>query len=57
MTKRKIRSYTVEFKKEAVALVTDQGYSVPKGAAPLGITEKLLYKGKPNLKLNKRTQV
>jgi transposase len=46
MTKRKIRSYTVEFKKEAVALVTEQGYSVSKAAESLGITDKLLYNWK-----------
>ena len=46
MTKRKIRSYTVEFKKEAVALVTEQGYSVSKAPESLGITEKLLYNWK-----------
>ncbi|NOU50480.1 transposase [Pseudoalteromonas sp. JBTF-M23] len=28
MTKRKNKSYTTEFKQEAVALVTEQGYSV-----------------------------
>ena len=46
MTKRKVRSYTVEFKKEAVALVTEQGYSVLKAAESLGITDKLLYNWK-----------
>lgn len=46
MTKRKVRSYTVEFKKEAVALVTEQGYSVSKAAESLGITDKLLYNWK-----------
>lgn len=46
MTKRKNRSYTNEFKQEAVALVTEQGYSVPKAAASLGITDKLLYNWK-----------
>ena len=46
MTKRKNRSYTAEFKQEAVALVTEQGYSIPKAAASLGITEKLLYNWK-----------
>ena len=46
MTKRKIRSYTTEFKKEAVALVTEQGYSVAKAAESLGITDKLLYNWK-----------
>ncbi|WP_289031847.1 transposase [uncultured Paraglaciecola sp.] len=37
MTKRINRSYTAEFKQDAVALVTEQGYSVPKAAASLGI--------------------
>lgn len=46
MTKRTNRSYTAEFKQEAVALVTEQGYSVPKAAASLGITDKLLYNWK-----------
>ncbi|WP_273001649.1 IS3 family transposase, partial [Pseudoalteromonas issachenkonii] len=44
--KRTNRSYTAEFKQEAVALVTEQGYSVPKAAASLGITDKLLYNWK-----------
>ncbi|TMO62068.1 hypothetical protein CWC19_20695, partial [Pseudoalteromonas aurantia] len=30
----------------AVALVTEQGYSVPKAAASLGITDKILYNWK-----------
>lgn len=43
MTKRTNRSYTAEFKQEeAIALITEQGYSVPKAAASLGITDKLL---------------
>ena len=46
MTKIKIRSYTTEFKKEAVALVTEQCYSVAKAAESLGITDKLLYNWK-----------
>ncbi len=46
MTKRKIRSYTAEFKQEAVALVVEQGYSVAKAAASLGITDKVLYNWK-----------
>ena len=46
MTRRKNRTYTNEFKQEAVALVTEQGYSVPKAAASLGITDKLLYNWK-----------
>jgi len=42
MTKRTNRSYTAEFKQEAIALVTEQDYSVSKAAASLGITDKLL---------------
>ncbi len=49
MTKRKNRTYTNEFKQEAVALVTEQGYSVSKAAASLGITDKLLYNWKARL--------
>lgn len=43
MTKRSNRSDTAEFKQEAVVLVTEQGYSVPKAIASLGITDKLPY--------------
>ena len=43
MAKRTKKSYTVEFKKEAIALATQQGYTVSKAAGSLGITDKLLY--------------
>ena len=43
MTKRTNRNYTAEFKQEAVALVTEQGYSVPKAAAS---TDKIFYNWK-----------
>jgi transposase len=46
MTKRKNRTYSDEFKKEAVALVTEQGYTVSEAATSLGITAKLLYNWK-----------
>lgn len=46
MTKRTNRSYKTEFKQEAVALVAEEGYSVPKTAESLGITDKLLYNWK-----------
>ena len=49
MTKRKNRTYTDEFKKEAVALVMEQGYSVSEAATSLGITAKLLYNWKAKL--------
>jgi transposase len=39
---RRRRSYTREFKVEAVKLVTDKGYSVAEAASSLGIGETLL---------------
>ena len=41
--KRVYQSYSREFKVEAVALVTQQGYSVPEAAASLGIRSNQLY--------------
>ena len=41
--KRAYQSYSREFKVEAVALVTQQGYSVPEAAASLGIRSNQLY--------------
>lgn len=41
MTKKR-RTYTPEFKTEAVKLVTEQGYSVAEAARSLGIHETLL---------------
>ncbi|HEJ9540592.1 TPA: transposase [Proteus mirabilis] len=43
MKKRTNSVYTTGFKQEAIALVSEQGYSIPKAAASLGITDKLLY--------------
>lgn len=49
MTKKRTnRAYTQEFKKEAVALVTNEGYSVAKAAESLGIRANLLYRWKDN---------
>ena len=39
---RSRRTYTAEFKTEAVKLVTEQGYSVAEAARSLGIHETLL---------------
>ena len=44
--KRQHRSYTSEFKAEAVKLVLEQNYSVPEAAESLGITDKILYNWK-----------
>jgi transposase len=46
MIKRTNRNHTAEFKQEAVVLVTEQGYSVSKAAASLGIKDKILYNWK-----------
>lgn len=44
--KRTIRKYTDEFREEAVALVTQQGYTVAEAAKSLGISTKLIYNWK-----------
>lgn len=44
--KRSYKQYPKEFKEEAVALVRDQGYSVPDAAKSLGIATNMLYKWK-----------
>ena len=41
--KRQYKTYTKTFKEEAVALVIDQGYTVPEAAESLGIRANLLY--------------
>jgi transposase len=38
-----LQKYPNDFKQEAVALATEQGYSVVEAAASLNITNKLLY--------------
>jgi transposase len=44
--KRSYKQYPKEFKNEAVALVLDQGYSVPDAAKSLGIAANMLYRWK-----------
>jgi len=44
--KRSYKQYPKEFKDEAVALVLEQGYSVPDAAKSLGIAASMLYKWK-----------
>ena len=39
---RKRRTYTSEFKAEAVKLVTEQGYSVAEAARSLGLSDNLI---------------
>ena len=47
--KRSYKTYTNEFKEEAVALVHDQGYSVPDAARSLGIATNILYRWKQKI--------
>ena len=42
MTDKKRRQYTAEFKREAVELVTTQGYTVAEAARNLGIRDQIL---------------
>lgn len=44
--KRQYTQYTKEYKEEAVALVREQGYSVPEAAKSLGINANILYRWK-----------
>ena len=56
--KKKQKEYTLEFKKEAVRLVTEQGYSVTEAAANLGISAKNLYNWRSQLnKVNKEPRI
>jgi len=42
--KRQKRTFTEEFKRDAVALVVDQGYSDAQASRSLGINDNLIYK-------------
>ena len=44
--KRSYKQHPKAFKEEAVALVLDQGYSVPEAAKSLGIATNILYRWK-----------
>ena len=47
--KRHQRRHSKEFKDEAVALITKQGYTVSEASKALGVTKSLLYKWKSSL--------
>ena len=49
MNEPKKRSYTPEFKKDAVRLVTEQGYKVTEAARNLGINPSVLQRWKTEL--------
>ena len=44
-------TYTEEFKRDAVALVTKQGYSAAEAARSLGINDNLIYKWRKEFEL------
>jgi transposase len=48
-TQRERRNYTDEFKRDAVALVTEHGYSSAEAARSLGINDNLIYKWRKDL--------
>jgi len=48
----KRRTYTDEFKVDAVKLVTEQGYSVAEAARSLGVSENLLRSWKTSFQAN-----
>ncbi len=47
--KRTYKQYSKEFKEEAVALVREQGYSVPEAAKSLGLASNILYRWKEQI--------
>ncbi len=47
--KRTYKQYSKEYKDEAVALVREQGYSVPEAAKSLGIANNILYRWKEQI--------
>jgi len=48
-SERKRRHFTPEFKKDAVALITEQGYSVSKAARAVDVSENNLRRWKKEL--------
>jgi transposase len=47
--KRTNKQYPKEYKEEAVALVREQGYSVPEASKSLGIASNLIYRWKDQI--------
>ena len=47
--KRTYKQYSKEYKEEAVALVREQGYSVPEAAKSLGLASNMLYRWKEQM--------
>ena len=47
--KRTYKQYSKDSKEEAVALVREQGYSVPEAAKSLGLASNILYRWKEKI--------
>jgi len=47
--KRTYKQYSKNYKEEAVALVREQGYTVPEAAKALGIASNMLYRWKEQI--------
>ena len=56
-TKPKSRAYSKEFKQEAVAMVTNQGYTVPEAAGALGINPNLIYNWRAKLQDENNSEI
>lgn len=52
LEKRKYKSYSKEFKEDAVLLIIEHGYSVAKAAEAVGVRENLLYRWKQQYEEN-----
>jgi transposase len=50
--KRTNKQYSKEYKEEAVALIRDQGYTVPEVAKSLGIASNIRYRWKDKIASN-----
>jgi transposase len=55
--KRSYKTYSQEFREEAVALVLNQGYSVPEAARSLGIATNMLYRWKQKIEDQRQGKV
>jgi transposase len=51
--KHSYKQYPKEFKEEAVALITQEGYTVAKAAETLGVSTNMLYRWKENAEKQK----
>ena len=51
MSKKKKRSYTKEFKEEAVKLITEEGYKISEAARNLGVNPNLLGRWKRDFEI------